>query len=280
VNTKTAAVSLFSIAVLLLAPAAHAQSDEAAATAHRLMVRSGLSVQLRGLTDQIVGDIKQNAANLDQAVVASLLDAAKQAFRPEALQQDMAGRVVKKLTVGDMKAALVWLETDAGGRVTRAEELISVSFDAQHANAFAEGLKAKPLSAKRQKLIADLMSTTGAVRTAAATAETMAFGIAIGMDSLQPRERRLGEQRIRAGVRQAMPPEKMQAFFAQQLPVTYAYTYRDVSDADLGAYVEFLKSVAGKRYQDGMTAVFLEGLARASGQIGELAGQRQRQTAL
>jgi hypothetical protein len=196
------------------------------------------------------------------------------------LQQDMTARVAKKLTVGDMKAALVWLETEAGGRITRAEELVSVSFDAERANAFAEGLKSKPLSAQRQKLIADLMATTGAVRTAIATAETMAFGIAFGMDSLQPRERRLGEARIRAGVRQAMPPEKMQAFFGQQLPLTYAYTYRDVSDADLAGYVEFLKGAAGKRYQEGMNAVFLDGLGRASAQIGELAGQRQRQTTL
>jgi hypothetical protein len=283
-NAKIRAVRLFSIAALLLAPAAHAQSDaqreEAAATAHRLMVRSGLSVQLRGLTDQIIGDIRQNAASLDPSVVGGLVDAARQAFRPEALQQDMTARVAKKLTVGDMNAALVWLENEAGSRVTRAEELVSVSFDAERAQAFAEGLKAKPLSAKRQKLIADLMSTTGAVRTAAAMAETMAFGIAIGIDSLRPREQRMGEQRIRAGVRQAMPPEKMQAVFAQQLPVTYAYTYRDLSDADLGGYVDFLKTAAGKRYQEGMNAVFLEGLARASGQIGELAGQRQRQTAL
>jgi hypothetical protein len=280
VKAKTSAIRLFSIAVMLLAPAAHAQSDESAAMAHRLMIRSGLSVQLRGFSDQIVGDIRLNAARLDERMVAALVDAAKEAFRPDVLQQDMTARIAKKLTVGDMKAALAWLETDAGKRVTRAEELASASFDAERIRGYAEGLKTKPVAAKRQTLISEMMAATGAVRAAAATAETMALGVAIGMDSLQPRERRLGEAGLRARIREAMPPEKIQAAFAQQLPVMYAYMYRDVSDADLGGYVGFLKGVAGKRYQDGMNAAFIEGLGRASVQVGELTGQRQRQTAL
>jgi hypothetical protein len=271
---------VFSAAVLLLAPRIHAQPEESTATAQRLMVRSGLSVQLRGFTNQIVADIRQNAGNVDPSTIEPLVESAKQAFRPDLLQQDMAGRVAKKLTVGDMKAALAWLETDAGGRITRAEELASVSFDAKGFGEYAEGLQGRPLAAQRQKLISELMAATGAVRVAAATAETMALGIALGMDSLQPKERRVGEARLRAHIRQAMPAEKVQAAFAQQLPLTYAYTYRGISDADLAGYLGFLKGAAGKRYQDGMNAAFMEGLARASVQLGELAGTRQRQTAL
>jgi hypothetical protein len=41
-----------------------------------------------------------------------------------------------------------------------------------------------------------------------------------------------------------------------------------------------MSASAGKRYQDGMNAAFMEGLSRASMQMGELAGARQRQTAL
>lgn len=278
-KTKIVAVHLFSVAAMLIAAGAHAQADDSAATAHRLMIRSGLSVQLRGFTDQLGDSIRQNAGNLDASVVANLVDAANQAFRPDALQLDITARVAKKLTVGDMKAALTWLETDAGGRVTRAEEA-SVSLDMERMSAYAEGLKTKPLPAKREKLISELMSVTGAARNAAAVAETMALGVALGMDSLQPRERRVGEATLRARVREAMPPEKMQALFGQQLPVTFAYIFRDTSDADLAAYAGFLKGVAGKRYQEAINAALLEGLARASVQVGEIAGQRQRQTTL
>jgi hypothetical protein len=118
------------------------------------------------------------------------------------------------------------------------------------------------------------------VRVAASVAESMALGIALGMDALQPRERRVGEARIRAHMRQALPADKLQALFAQQLPLSYAYTYREISDADLAAYVAFLRGATGKRYQEGMNAAFMEGIARASLRFGDFAATRERQTAL
>jgi hypothetical protein len=267
-----------SLAVLLAAPA-NAQPNEAAATAQRLVVRSGVAVQLRGFTGQIEAEIKQNPAGLDAKLVNALVDAAKDAFRPESLQEDITGRVAKKLTVADMKTALAWLEGGAGRRITQAEELGS-SFDAQQFQAYAEQLKTKPVSAGRQKLIAELIAATSAVKALAASQEAMALGLALGMDSLQPRERRAGEAALRGRIREMMPPEKLEAMVAEQLPGFFAYTYRDISDADLDGYLRFLKTVGGKRYQDAMTAAFIEGLGRASVQLGELAAQRQRQTAM
>lgn len=279
-TARTSALHLFAATLVVLAPGLHAQTDQSTATVEQLVLRSGLAVQLRGFTEQIVNDIRHNAVTIDQNTVDRLVDSARQAFRPEVLQRDITARVAKKLTVGDMNAALAWLDTDAGARITRAEEVASVSHDATALGKFAEGLQGKPLPAQRQKLISDLMSATGAVRTAASAAETMAFGIAYGVDSLQPRERRLGQERIRAHIRQAMPADKMQTLFAQQLPVMYAYTYREIPDAELAGYLTFLRGPAGKRYQDAMNAAFMEGLARASVQRGELAAMRTRQTAL
>lgn len=279
-TARASALRLFSAAALLLAPGLHAQTGESNATAGRLMVRSGLAVQLRGVTDQIVADIRQNLANIDQGSVERLVESARHAFRPEALQQDIAARLARKLTVGDMNVALAWLDTYAGARITHAEEVASGSIDTTRLAEYAHRLQTKPLPAERQKLISDLISATGAVRVAAAVAQTMALGIALGMDSLQPQERRVGAERLRAHIRQAMPADKVQAVYAQQLPLSYAYTYREISDADLAAYVGFLKGATGKRYQEGMNAAFMEGLAQASTQMGEFAATRQRRTAL
>ena len=183
--------------------------------------------------------------------------------------------MAKKLTVGDMKAALAWLETDAGAH-PRAEEVASTSHDMQGLSKFAEGLRGKPLPAQRERLISDLIWATGAVRTAATAAETMAFGIAYGLDSLQPRERRMGEARVRGNIRDAMPADKMQGLFAQQLPLMYAYAYREIPDADLARYLNFLKGL-DRQALPGRDERRLHGRAlRASIQMGELAGARQR----
>lgn len=278
-TARTSALRLFSVAALVLvAPGLHGQTDES--TAQRLMVRSGLAAQLRGFNEQIVNDIRQNSGGVDRSTVEWLVGSARQAFRPEVLQHDMTTRVARKLAVGDMKAALAWLETDAGARITRAEELASVSLDVKRLQEYAQRLQSYPLSPQRQRLISDLISTTDAVRTAAGAAETMALGVALGMDSLQPQERRVGEAGIRARLRQAMPPDELQALFARQLPLSYAYAYRGIDDADLAGYLGFLQGHSGRRYQHAMNAALMEGLARASVQLGELAGARQRQIAL
>jgi len=278
-TARTSALQLVSAAALVLvAPGLHGQTDES--TAQRLMARSGMSAQLRGFTDQIVNDIRQSAGRIDPGTVEWLVGCARQAFRPEVLQHDMTARVARKLSVGDMNAALVWLETDAGARITRAEELASASLDARRLAEYAQSLQSNPLSPQRQKLIADLISAGGAVYTAATAAETMALGVALGMDSLQPQERRVGEAGIRERLRQAMPAEELQALFARQLPLSYAYAYRGISDAELAGYFAFLQGHAGRRYQHAMNAALMEGLARASVQMGEFAGARQRQTVL
>ena len=271
----TRAIACLPLALALLAPAAQAQSDEAGATAHRLMIRSGVSVQLRGFAAQIENEIKQNPARLDGQLIAALAAAAKEAFRAELLQQDMTQRIARKLTVADMKAALAWLETPVGRRVTLAEELASAASDGKSLGAYLERLETAPLPEKRKELVAELMASTHAVRAVAAIQEAIALGVALGMDSMQPREKRAGETALRQRLRQAMPPEKVQAALAQQLPLVYAYTYRELTDADLSAYLAFLKSSPGKRYQDGMLGAFVEGLGRASMQVGELAAQRK-----
>jgi hypothetical protein len=258
----------------------HAQSSDAAAMARQLMVRSGMSVQLRGFTAQIEGETKKNAANLDDKMVNALVASGKDAFRPDLLEADIGGRLAKKLTVGDMKGALAWLETDTGRRVTQAEELSSETIDEGRLHEYAETLKAKPLGPKRTKLITEVISASNAVRAYAATMEAITLGVAIGLDTLQPVDRRQGEARLRGKMLELMPPDKVKAGLTQQLPIVFALMYRDISDADLVSYVAFLKSVAGKRYQAGMTGAFTEGVRQASIRVGELVGQRQRNPAM
>lgn len=269
-----AALSLF--CVLAQAPAAFAE-DDAGAIAHRLMIRSGLSVQLRSLPGQMEADIKRARSKVDGKLIAALVSASAVAFQPDLLQSDMTAALGKKLTVPEMNAALVWLESPAGQRVTRAEELASAAFDEQHLAAYTRSLGKRPLPAARREMLSSLVTTTNAIQSALAVQEAMALGVAVGMDTLQPPERRQGEARLRQRVRQMIPADKVQAALAQELPLVYAYTYRNVSDADLRDYVRFLESAAGRRYQDGMTAAFVEGLGRASLRVGELVAQQQRQ---
>lgn len=260
---------------LALVGGTYAQSDEARANAHRVMVRSGMAVALRGFTAQVENGIKHSTANLQAELLPPLRRAVLEAFRPDRLREDITTLVAQKLILEDMQAAVRWLETEAGRRITLAEEVGSAVQDQGHFAAYVEALRTRPLSAERSSLIADIISAAGAVQTGAATQEAIALGIGMGVDALRPEDKRLGEAVIRGRLRQAMPPQRLRSGLAQQLPVLFAYIYRDVSDADLRSYAAFLNSSAGKRYQYGMNAAFMEGLAQASLRVGELARQKQ-----
>jgi len=239
------------------------------------MVRSGLAVQLQGFTAQMEQQLKSQT-NLDRATADALASASKEAFRSDLLQADITARLARKLTVGDMKNALVWLESQPGRQITVAEELSSTAFDEQRFASHVQKLKTSPLPPKRVQLVRDVMVVTNAVASAAATQEAIGLGVAIGINSLKPREQRVSESELRSRLHQLMPPDKVRGALEEQLPLIFSYIYRDIPDAELGQYLAFLKSPQGKRYQDGMTGAFIEGLARASVKVGELTAQRKQ----
>ena len=145
---------------------------------------------------------------------------------------------------------------------------------------YVQGLRSQPLAEKRGQMLASVVAATNGAETVLATQEAIAAGVAVGMNSLQPKARRQGEAALRLRVRQSVRSETARSAITEQMPLVYAYFYRNVSDEDLGAYVRFLESAAGKRYQQGMTAAYVEGLGRACVLVGELAGQHQRRTAM
>ena len=274
------ALSLCGALACMPAMTALAQEDASVRTAERLLHSSRLAVQMRGLPAQMEADFKQSGAVLDQKLMEALLAAVRTSFEPEMLEVDITARVAKKLTIADMNAALAWLESPAGQRITRAEELGSTEFDASRYARYVESLREKRLAEQRGQMLAAIVTATNGAEAALATQEAIALGVAVGMDTLQPAERRLGEATLRVRVRQAVRSEQVRSAIAEQLPPLYAYFYRDVPDADLAAYVRFLGTTAGKRYQEGMTAAYVESLGRASIRAGELAREQQRRTSM
>ena len=274
------ALSLCGALACVPAMNALAQDSASVRTAQRLMQSSGLAAQLRALPAQMETDFRQSGALLDQKLMETLLAAAKASFQPEILEVDITSRIARKLTVRDMEAALAWLESPAGERIARAEELGATEFDADHYAQYLRGLRGKLLPDARGQMLAVVVAATNGAEAALATQEAIALGVAIGMDTLQPAERRLGGATLRRRVQQALHSERARSAIEEQLLPLYAYFYRDLSDADLAAYARFLGTSAGKRYQQGMTDAYVESLGRASIRVGILAGEQQRRVSM
>ena len=263
-------------AALLSGPVLAQAQEDAASAAHRLVVRCGLSVQLRSIPKGFSDQTKQMRGQVPDTLLAALEEAGKEAFRADLLQDEVERILAISMKVPAMKQAIAWLETDLGRRVTLAEELASVTMDEAALKKYAGTAKAP--SARRVKMLQDILGVTNGVETTATIMEAMALGVAIGVDSTQPVQKRAGVALLRAQIRKAMPPEKIKELVKQRMPGVFAYTYRDISDADLAAYVAFLRGPAGKGYNDAIMEALSQALVGASvrmGQILEQAGTRQ-----
>jgi hypothetical protein len=58
------------------------------------------------------------------------------------------------------------------------------------------------------------------------------------------------------------------------MPGLFAYTYREVSDADLEAYLVFLRSAGGKRCNDAVSEALTHAMVAASVRLGQAVERR------
>jgi hypothetical protein len=252
--------------------AEHVLAQDASEVARRLVVRSGLSVQLRSVPKGFEQQITQLRGQLPEAIYASLERAGKEAFKPEALQAEIERSLPGKLKAAEMQKALAWLETAAGRRVTLAEELASATLDDAALRKFSE----KPVPARRKQLLQDLITATGAIDSTANLIEATSLGVAIGMDSTQPAQKRAGVAALPAQLEKVMPRDELKKALAGSLPGIFAYTYRDVSEADLAAYLAFLRGAGGRKYNAAMVEAFTQAVVGASVRMGQLVDQTER----
>src|SRR5918912_1822507 len=212
-------------------------------------------------------------SQVDSARVPAFAEAAVEAFRPDVLEADILGDIQQRLTIEDMNAALAFLDTPAGRRVTRAEEQASTRTPAE-LEQFVRELKEKSPRDVRLSLVQELIAASYVEDITVRGMQAIALGVALGMDSTQPRERRIGRANIERQVKKALPEEEIKQDLRLSLPVGYLYTYRNIDDADLRAYLRFLTSASGKRYTEQMTEAFMGALVRASVRLGKLVDQR------
>lgn len=258
------------LALAATAQPAWPQSQEALEAANRLVVRSGLAAQIEAMPKQIDEEFAQSRGKLPDEILDAIAAAAKESFRPAVLQQEVGRSLAGRMQLGEMQKVTAWLETDLGGRVTRAEEQAARSMTPRTMLAHAEQMKSRPPSQRRMAALAELAAVTKATEAAANVFEAIALGMMIGMDTAQPAQNRIGIAALKSRLRQSMPREKLTESLDAALPEIFSYTYRDVSDADLAAYLAFNRSELGSRYNDAVVAAFTEALAGASVRVGQL----------
>jgi len=243
---------------------AHAEANAGMREIYRLSDLSGRIQLVLGYADEALA--KQQAQ-----FTAEQLEIAKQVLREQLAAEKLERRLLETLEKrpgGEyLDAALGWLRTPLGKKITRARIASYGPVDPAEMADFAEQKQANPPSEKRLELIERYGDTALLSAMESTTMLLSTYGVAAMVDALKPEDERLGPEALLSSMnsRRAL----LEPIFQETSAVTCQFAFRDFSDAELEALVAFSESDAGQWYHGMTSSVFLETLREATASLGE-----------
>jgi len=196
---------------------------------------------------------------------------AQKAFAPATLKETILREFRQKLAVEDMKAVLTWLDSPLGKRCTQLEEAASTPQAQAEMQQYAAQLQSSPPTRERVEIFRKFDSATKATESGVEMALNSQIAVTLALLAVLPSEQQKSLDDITREVEKHKP--NIEAAMRSHLLVSFLYTYRDLSDAEIRQYIDFAKSAAGSRYQSVGTAALKKALIGASIQWGKSIGE-------
>jgi hypothetical protein len=275
---------MFRLAILLLFTldvhaAIQAVDIDAAAqlyadAATREQVRASLVPMPAHIRQLFMGN---TSSALSESQLAAVDAAAKRGFRIDVFEPAALRALAANLDADTVKKTEVFLASDLGRRMVAADVALA-TLDEDTINKVMDGKITAPSTPQRDALFAKLEIATHSSESnvqiflSMGTAVAQGAAIGSGMDPgpVGERARKSGEA-SRAELEQSM---------RQPMRRYMAYSYRDLSDADLKQLLAFLQSTAGKRYVAAYIASLDAGFNAMGKRCGEQLGESLRELAI
>jgi len=254
--------------LLCLASVARAEPMPASEPLDALLRRSGLDAQLvhfeaamqRGITAAY-----QSQRQLPPEQLSRMRKAVAQAYAPSSLRPTLRSALAKSLSRAEIAAALAWLDSPTGRKLTELEEKASTP-EAQERLEAAARRGIPQLGAGRTQTLHGLIKATRADEAAASILIETAVGINEGFALFGPESSSATVADLRRGM-ESERAKLVEELHAQSF-VAFALVYADATDAELAALLRFARSPAGARYHDVTARAFASTLAQAARRLG------------
>ncbi len=223
-----------------------------------LYVTSGLEMQVQQLAPAINAGIQQSlqkgpdSGGKKEKFSKRLQSAVTQVYGAEPLKRVMLEHLTKHLNKATTNAALAWLRSDLGRKVTQMEIVAMSVKGQQEATAYYQTLEKSPPEDTRVDLVAELVLATKASEVGTDTAINIQAAIIAALLSQAPKSEDTSLAMIKGHLEKQR--DKIGESVAQQSIMSFLYTYRDLSDKELGQYIKFANSKAGQAYHDTFSA--------------------------
>lgn len=183
---------------------------------------------------------------LPPAVYQSLVQNSNRRFAPDAM--DQRAQAVLRSRLANARAPLQFFQTEVGRKIVTAETL--ATSPAQLAK-YADGLPRTQAEATRRLLIRHLAQSLPAGQAGAEVSLALAGVAADSLSSMLPGL--FGEANPALGLVEGQR-QRIVEQVNQDLDNTLMHVYRNLSDAELAEFVEFVQSPDGKAYYDAALA--------------------------
>ena len=267
--------------LMLMAAGAHAAVSvdiETAATlyqdaAMREQVRASLPSMPEHIRQMFAGD---TAAKLSDQQLKAVTAAAERGFRIDVFEAPALNALAVNLDAATLKKADTFLTSDVGRRMVAAD-VATATLDEPTIDKIMKGELTAPSTPQREALFDKLehasRSTESTVQIFISMGQAVAIGTAVGAGgdtaAVAASARKSGDD-SRVGLEKNM---------REPLRRYLAYSYRDLSDADLKHLLAFLESPAGKRYVSAYIASLGAGYDAMGRRCGEQLGESLRELA-
>lgn len=255
VNTlgRVALILSLAVTVLWLGPCSVLLAETAnnESMAADFMALSGLDNQIHqmprwyaALVDQVFAGIEQGGHRIPGKTKRMVRQTFLDAMDADVLQEEVRHRLGRELPEDVAKPTVAWLRTDLGRRITALENEASSPETSLQQAAFAMQLQLEPPSPERMQLTRRLEEATGSSDHAVEGWEIVAVALGVAMTAGTPNGRFEGKDILRERLAKLRPDMKtllLQASLRHML-----FTYRTLTDQELGRYVEFLESETGR----------------------------------
>jgi hypothetical protein len=257
------------ILLVLLAQAAVAGVRPEAEALDALIQRSGIDRQLTNFEAAMQRGI--TAAHATQRTLASedvnrLRSAVASAYSASSLRPVLRIELAKTLTPAEITAALAWLDSPTGRKLTALEAKASAPEAQARLEAASHGGGAPSVTPARARILHELISATQADKMGASLLIETAAGVSEGA-ALFSQD---GPSAITAAARKELEARRSELVAAmhEQSFIAFSLVYAEASDAELSALLAFARSPAGAHYHAASARAFESTLTQAAKRLG------------
>lgn len=238
-----------------------------------LMVQSGLKKQIEQIPLFLQRELSQQRhkfKDLTQEEMDRIDGIAMQAFDATSMNENVRRYIESNLSQNDVTAALDWLESPLGTKITRLEEQSSTPEGHAEMERMAPGLVEEYRGTARIAKIRELDDKTGATEASVNTVLNLQLAMITAVTAAMNVDNPPTYEEVQELV--GRNRTQLQAVMEPMVQLQFLYAYRTLTDGEIDRYIRFAGSESGRKYHSvtakGINYAFIQAARKFGTRLG------------